>query len=504
MFKYFNKEKEKKKSLVIQKIMSVEEFFNRGEYEISSDIWKMNSTQLEETINKQEKFIKHLQTLYSQQLEFIENDRIKQDDNMRKLKNHLEELEIKNESNVQQKELIEQQYKEIYLKFQPKEHKDFQIQTEGNNQHEEELNRLRNQCEKMCDEIQRLQEENDDVSVALETEKKHKSSLQNQNNQKIQQLEQQIHQLQLEHNKELEILQITLTNNFQVDVNSKTKELESKVLQEKIKCDQKYKDCQRLEDEIRELKLHLEQQTTKYEQREGKLQLLEQKRTRDKNTILKLQSDLQSSKQHLQEQNIKLINEISKANNELQDLKLKLEVLEQQQNIKEQVVDQFEIQEKQLRIQQLELTIYEQQNVINMLEKKIDQVESQSIIKISELEKIIEQLNIKRENAKKEISELSLRLQNVHSDLNSSTSSKHQAKSSNIGHSKQKFLLFPTLKQMLNDVRKKEDSSYKLYMQAIVTEFKNQKEIIALESALNDVSRMTQDILDLLEEMGLI
>jgi len=44
---------------------------------------------------------------------------------------------------------------------------------------------------------------------------------------------------------------------------------------------------------------------------------------------------------------------------------------------------------------------------------------------------------------------------------------------------------------MLNDVRKKEDSSYKLYMQAIVTEFKNQKEIIALESALNDVSRMT-------------
>lgn len=52
MFKYFNKEKEKKKSLIIQKILSVEEFFIRGEYEISSDVWKMNSTQLEETINK--------------------------------------------------------------------------------------------------------------------------------------------------------------------------------------------------------------------------------------------------------------------------------------------------------------------------------------------------------------------------------------------------------------------------------------------------------------------
>ncbi|CAD8147375.1 unnamed protein product [Paramecium octaurelia] len=504
MFKYFNKEKEKKKSLVIQKVMSVEEFFSRGEYEISSDVWKMNSTQLEETINKQEKFIKHLQTLYQQQLEFIEGDKIKQEDNLRKLKNHLEELEIKNESNIQQKELIEQQYKEIYLKFQPKEHKDILIQTEGNNQQEEELNRLRNQCEKMCEEIQRLQEENDDLSVALEAEKKHKSSLQNQNTQKLQQMELHIQQLQLEHNKELETLQITLTNNFSVDVNSKTKELESKVLQEKIKCDQKFKDCQRLEDEIRELKQHLEQQTTKYEQREGKLQLLEQKRTRDKNTIQKLQCDLQSSKQHLSEQNIKLINEISKANNELYELKQKLEKLEQQQNQKEKVVDQFEVQEKQLKIQQLELIIYDQQNTINILEKKIDSVESQSIIKISELEKIIEQLNIKRENAKKEISELSLKLQNMHQDLNTSTSSKHQAKSSNIGHNKQKFLLFPTLKQMLSDVRKKEDSSYKLYMQAIVTEFKNQKEIIALETALNDVSRMTQDILDLLDEMGLI
>lgn len=44
---------------------------------------------------------------------------------------------------------------------------------------------------------------------------------------------------------------------------------------------------------------------------------------------------------------------------------------------------------------------------------------------------------------------------------------------------------------MLIDVRKKEDSCYKLYMQAIVTEFKNQKEIIALESSLNEVSRIT-------------
>ncbi|CAD8091327.1 unnamed protein product [Paramecium primaurelia] len=501
MFKYFNKEKEKKKSLIIQNVMSVEEFFNRGEYEISSDIWKMNTTQLEETINKQEKFIKHLQTLYQQQLEFIENDKTKQEDNLRKLKNHMEELEIKNESNVQQKELIEEKYKEIYLKFQPKENKNFSTQTEGNDQLEEEVNRLRNQCEKMCEEIQRFQEENDDLSVALEAEKKHKSSLQNQNNQKIQQLELNIQQLQQEHNKELEILQITLANNFSVDVNSKTKELESKVLQEKIKCDQKQKDCQRLEEEIKELKLHLEQQTTKYEQREGKLKLLEQKRTRDKNTIQKLQCDFQQSKQHLSEQNIKLINEISKANNEIYELKQKLE---KQQIQQKEVVDQFEIQEKQLKIQQLELIIYEQQNTINMLEKKIDQVESQSIIKISELEKIIEQLNIKREYAKKEITELSQKLQNVHQDLNTSSSSRHQAKSSNIGHNKQKFLLFPTLKQMLNDVRKKEDNSYKLYMQAIMTEFKNQKEIIALESALNDVSRMTQDIIDLLEEMGLI
>jgi hypothetical protein len=42
MFKYFNKEK--KKSLTIQHIMSVEEFFNRAEFEIGNDIWKMSSS----------------------------------------------------------------------------------------------------------------------------------------------------------------------------------------------------------------------------------------------------------------------------------------------------------------------------------------------------------------------------------------------------------------------------------------------------------------------------
>lgn len=52
-------------------------------------------------------------------------------------------------------------------------------------------------------------------------------------------------------------------------------------------------------------------------------------------------------------------------------------------------------------------------------------------------------------------------------------------------------MLFPTLKQMLLELRKKEDHCYKQYMKGIVEEFKNQKEMILLECVLNDVSRMT-------------
>ena len=50
--------------VLIPGLMTVEDFFNRSGFETDGDIWKMNSSQLEATAAKQEKYIKHLKKLY--------------------------------------------------------------------------------------------------------------------------------------------------------------------------------------------------------------------------------------------------------------------------------------------------------------------------------------------------------------------------------------------------------------------------------------------------------
>lgn len=65
MLKYFNKEK-KKSSIIITSVLPIEEFFARGDTEIGTDFWKMNASQLEEVVKKEEQYIKNLKKLYTQ------------------------------------------------------------------------------------------------------------------------------------------------------------------------------------------------------------------------------------------------------------------------------------------------------------------------------------------------------------------------------------------------------------------------------------------------------
>lgn len=53
----------------------------------------------------------------------------------------------------------------------------------------EELERLRKQCAKVCEEMRRLQEDNEDISVALEAEKLHKEKIFQQHKQQVDQLQ---------------------------------------------------------------------------------------------------------------------------------------------------------------------------------------------------------------------------------------------------------------------------------------------------------------------------
>ncbi|CAD8054395.1 unnamed protein product [Paramecium primaurelia] len=447
--------------------MSVEEFFYIGEYEISNDFQKMNFTQQKETIHKSIniRFIS-LSFEVSQQQEFIVSDKKKYQIILGNYKIIQRNFEIENKRNVQEKEFIQQQYQVIYLKCQPKENKDILFQTVRTNQHDEDLIKRINQCKKICEEIQRLQEENDNLQVALEAEVKHKSSLQKLKQSKYIKDGNTHIQLSLEHNQELETIQINLIYNFSV-------ELESRVLYEKIKQDQdqKQKDCQK------RIKFHLQQKTKKYEQREGKLQLFELKeqdikiRQRNQNLICDQANNICRNKNYIN-------NEISKANSELHELKQKLEKLEYQQDQREKLLNQFNVQQKQLKIQQLELIKYDQQNTINILEKHILLKKIEKLIKWKH-NPLLAYQNWKRLNFR-------IIYQIVEGALRYNQKYMQQALGQILQYWIQyikELLLFSTIKQILSDVQKKEDSSYILYMQVIVTEFKNQKEIIALQSA---------------------
>ncbi|KAM3134132.1 hypothetical protein pb186bvf_013753 [Paramecium bursaria] len=509
MLKYFNKDK--KKQPQFQGILTEEEFFDRKDFEISTDFWKMNNTQLEDVANKQEKYIKNLKKNYAQLQEFITAEMQKSEDEKRKLRNEVEELQIKNEANIQQKSLMETQFKDMYEKQQKQtEVVDLLDLANVGDVRQQELNKLRDQMIAVCEEMRKLKDENDDLSAALEGEKIHKEKQIQSRQQIIDKLENQLKEKEQQYNKkvqelETEIIQLQTEINEYILKNQQYKDLDNKLLQEKLRADQYKKDVIRLEDQIKEYKLQIEQYSTDYLVIVGKSKLLEQKRVKYKQQIQQQQNEIHHMKEQNQQNNLKLINdnhklfqEIEKLNDQIKEIQDKQKV-QTQQPIVEDKEEQFRHSQLELKLQDSNLLNFNLQKQIINLEKQIDQI-------TDDKDKIISHLNQKRENAIQEIELLNKRLtkscQNSSTDLSKSMSQEDR----NTHHDKKpnkRIQIFPTLNASLIELRKIEDACYKIFIQFMIQSDTNKEYIVKMEMHLNDISRRTQDLLDLLEEFGL-
>ncbi|CAD8101342.1 unnamed protein product [Paramecium sonneborni] len=540
MLKLFNKEK--KKVPQIQNVLTIEEFFKRDEYEINDEFWKMNATQLEDTCKKQEKYIKKLKILYAAHLEYLEQLLIKHEEEKKKLRTEVEEWQIKNQSNYDLKQQIEVQYKQIYEQFssQNQQQKQLQIIEEHKQEpqntdlleliepKEEEIERLRKQCIKVCEEMRRLQEDNDDISTALDTEKQHKEYLRQQFEQQKVQFQQEISDLQnqiknYQNEGQINSQQLEDKIRYQKDLEqnmseftTKIHEFESKLLQEKIKVDQKNKDCIRLEDQISELKNQIEQMSNQINIQKSKLQLLESKRQKDKLTINELKNNIAN-----QQNNNELI--LFQYKNEIQNLNLQFNELQLKSNLYEQLKFQYDqlqnqLMDKNVKIQQLFHQIQEMEQKIEQNNKQFQNREEKQEQKDNEREKLIQHLTLKRENARVEIEQLNDKILCL---MKLVDSIKHKASQNNdiqqiiknnteilnksdmLQKSNRRIQLFPTLHKCLSELRKLEDKCYKLYIQTMISDFSNRESTIQIERYLNDIGRRSQELLDLLDEMGL-
>ncbi|CAD8187168.1 unnamed protein product [Paramecium pentaurelia] len=540
MLKLFNKEK--KKAPQIQNVLTIEEFFKRDEYEINDEFWKMNATQLEETCKKQEKYIKKLKTLYAAHLDYLEQLLIKHEEEKKKLRTEIEEWQIKNQSNFELKQQIEVQYQQMYEQFstQSLQQKQPQIIEEHKQEpqntdllelvepKEEEIERLRLQCIKVCEEMRRLQEDNDDLSTALDAEKQHKEQLRQQfEQQKVQfqqeisELENKIKNIQNEGQTNFQKLEDKIRNQKDLEQNiselsNKIHELDSKLLQEKIKVDQKNKDCIRLEDQINELKNQIEQMSNQINIQKSKLQLLETKRQKDKVTINELKNNIA-----LSQNNIELIQFQQK--NELQNLNLQINELQLKSNLYDQLKVQYDqlqnqLMDKNVKVQQLFHQISDMEQQIEQKNKQQQNKDEIQIQKDIERENLIQHLTLKRENARVEIEQLNdkiISLMKLVDSIKSKASQnndiqqiiKHNSdilnKSEMLQKSNRRIQLFPTLHKCLTELRKLEDKCYKLYIQTMISDFQNKDSTIQIERYLNDIGRRSQEIIDLLDEMGL-
>ncbi|EAR94481.1 hypothetical protein TTHERM_00049010 (macronuclear) [Tetrahymena thermophila SB210] len=233
-------------------------------------------------------------------------------------------------------------------------------------------------------QFQELFTENETLKGQLKQLNEEKSSLskeignvQNIYAQEEQKQKEEIDELQKELdeiNEENERLNEELTKARQ-DLYLKTKELDNKDRQEKLKSAQIAKDTQKLEQKLQEAEKDLEQQIESNHQNLQRLKVLEEKRIQEKSKMKTLKDKVKELQEELNKKKLENAKDLEAKNKMLDQLEEEIAGLRSKSNVKEELTKLT--LEKDVKIKNLEIQLQEQGFNLQRWEDKINEYKQQ-------------------------------------------------------------------------------------------------------------------------------
>ncbi|KAL4511770.1 hypothetical protein ABPG72_012615 [Tetrahymena utriculariae] len=177
-----------------------------------------------------------------------------------------------------------------------------------------------------------------------------------------------------ETNEENERLTEELTKARQ-DLYLKTKELDNKDRQEKLKSAQTTKDMQKLEQKLQEAQQDLEQQIELNHQNLQRLKVLEEKRIQEKNKMKTLKDKAKELQEELNKKKLENAKDLEAKNKMLDQLEEEIAGLRSKSNVKEELTKLT--LEKDVKIKNLEIQLQEQSFNLQRSEDKVNEYKQQ-------------------------------------------------------------------------------------------------------------------------------